>query len=748
MLSEPQTLDDIYFNIVSEEQLFGSDLHTSLSNIAEKCADALAVKQVSIWILAKDNSTLERIIFFDAGNFLPSHFCSLDGHLQPEHIKALLNSRIIASNNTAIDTRLNEIYAAYLAPHQIQSLIYASIRQEGHLKGVLCIETTETQRTWTQEEIAFAASIADLISQFIIVNKLARSKTIYQTVFDASSEGIMVFRKGFFHDVNPAICDMFGGPREQIIGRTPIELSPRFQPDGQASDKKAMNYIAQCLKGNAMNFEWRHTRLDGREFDADITLNAVNFEGEDTLFAFIRDITDRKTMEHKAKLATQELQYRASHDQLTSLANRSQLHTHLNTLIDRYPHTSSSSKIALVLLDLNRFKEVNDTLGHATGDKLLTKVAKNLLRVSKKTGGELYRFGGDEFVAVFSEDTCKVDFQELPDAFRQCLKTPIEIDDINIEVGASIGIATYPDNGLDSHELLRCADVAMYGEKNNEAESSFYNHEHDIYNKRRLSMISELGSSIRKGDLILHFQPRINLKTCDLSGCEALVRWHHPKFGFVPPSEFLPLAEMTELIHPLTQWVLNETVQTLKHLQSLGYDLPIAINVSARNLTDNKLTKSIENLLTQENIPSHRLEIEITESALINNPKRALENLEALNSLGLRIAIDDFGTGYSSLSYLKKMPVSTLKIDRSFVAEMLSNECDTVIVDSTINLAHNFSHIAVAEGIEDKETLELLTQKHCDQGQGFYIAKPMPYSELTQWLNRFDTKTKPTLLAK
>ena len=320
---------------------------------------------------------------------------------------------------------------------------------------------------------------------------------------------------------------------------------------------------------------------------------------------------------------------------------------------------------------------------------------------------------------------------------HKSLKTSIILDDISIEMGASIGIALYPENGVDSHELLRCADVAMYQAKNNGGVSAWYDSQNDLNNKRRLAMIVELGNGICENQLTLHFQPRIQIKTGEVTGCEALVRWQHPKHGLVPPDEFLPLAEMSELIHPLSEWVLVNVIKQIKQLTDRGHQVPVAMNISARNLSDSQLVDKLKNLLVTENIAPQLLEIEITESALINHPQRAVESLEKLDKLGVNIAIDDFGTGYSSLSYLKKLPLNTLKIDRSFVMDMLTDESDSVIVDSTINLAHNFSLTVVAEGVEDQATLDELAAKNCDQAQGYFIARPMPAEAFNIWLANY-----------
>lgn len=737
------TFENTYLSLIKDNRIFDSSLHESAGIIAKQCALALSASRASVWVAGETNSKLHCLSLYIKETDCYESGAVLDREIYPGYFEALANERVIDARDTFTDLRTCDLAESYLIPLDVRSLLDATLRHQGKVNGVLCFEMVGQQRDWTREEQVFVASVGDLVSQRLIVEKLIRSEEKYKALYEHTNDGIGIFGDSVFKDVNPAACKIFGGERHEIIGKTSVDLSPEFQSDGQPSLDKAMSYIQKCLNGETQNFEWTHKRLNGEIFQSDITLNAIRLAGKDTFFSLIRDITDRKKVERQAAIAQEKLEFRAAHDTLTGLQNREQLHEYVSHATQSAQKTNNESKVALLLLDLNRFKEVNDTLGHATGDKVLVKLSIALNERVKDIGGSLFRLGGDEFVAVFSTDTCAEPFEKIESILHQCLKTTIDVDDVHIELGASIGIAIFPDNGKNSHELLRCADVAMYYAKNNNNGSSWYDSQNDLNNKRRLAMTVELRSAINEDQLVLHFQPRIHLQTGEITGCEALLRWSHPKLGMVPPGEFLPLTEMSELIHPLSEWVLQNAIRQVERMLSNGYRIPVAMNVSARNLTDSRLADSIEKIILDKSIQPDLLEIEITESALINHPQRAVENLEKINQLGIPIAIDDFGTGYSSLSYLKKLPLSTLKIDRSFVRDMLTDESDSVIVDSTINLAHNFSLTVVAEGVEDQQTLDELAAKDCDQAQGFLIAKPMSADDFDLWLehnaNRLQT---------
>lgn len=736
MADKTYSLEDAYLKIVGDRHCHSGSLKNSMSAVAGYCLEAMDACRVSIWLLSRDGVTIccSALCVRDEGIVPLDSILSIEDF--PIYFNALKQSRVIAANDVCQHESFAELKEPYCIPLNIKSMLDATIRHEGEVHGVICVETVTHSRDWSESEQNFVASISDFIAQRLMTNQLVNSEARYKAFFESTNEGIAIFSDGKFVDFNSAFCMLFHCKREDMLGLTPIDISPEYQPCGELSSTKAVRYIEASMQGESQSFEWRHKRLDGTECDFIITLNYVRLEEMDTLFALFRDITERKRVEREVQLSQQQLSYRAAHDSLTGLLNREQLHLNINSLIQLSSQSNQVVKVALVLLDLNRFKEVNDTLGHGIGDNVLIQVSQILSDVVEDKNGKFFRLGGDEFVATFESSSCPIAFSDIDNIFHHALKTSINLDDINIEMSASVGIALYPDHGTDSHELLRCADVAMYRCKRNESVSPFYNVKNDENNKRRLSMMVELGAAIREDQLILHFQPRINVQTNEITGCEALVRWQHPKLGLIPPNEFIPLAEMTELIHTLTAWVLKAAIDQIKTLQSLDLEIPIAINVSGRNLNNQKLLLSIQEVINSEKILANLLEIEVTESALIDHPQQAIKNLKELDKLGVAIALDDFGTGYSSLSYLKELPFDTLKIDQSFIRDMMSDESDEVIVDSVINLAHNFSYKVVAEGVENAETLEALKNKKCDEAQGYFIAKPMPIDQLIEWIKR------------
>ena len=727
-------LADTYVALSKDEQIWGGKLTNGLRHIVRACANALGVHRASVWQLEPDFSRLTCLTLYREDTDQYEQGMELEARSFPRYFAALANSRVIAAADAQNDPRTREFTEIYLKPLNIVSMLDGTLRSEGKPRGVLCLEETGNTRLWTREEQEFTASVSDLVTQLTLLNTLRESETRYRALFDGSVDAVFVLRNGTFFECNPAALKMFNCSREQLLGQTPGRFSPPVQPDGEASSTKAQHKIEAALLGTPQSFEWRHCSFDGTPFAAEVNLNQVMLNGNTCLMGTVRNIDDRKLAEDALTHSRQQLEYRANHDSLTGLPNRDYLHEQAAHAIGNA--AAKKQHLAFLLMDLNRFKEVNDTLGHSIGDHLLKLLAARLLAVLQPLGAIPYRLGGDEFAVMTSLLNSEQEAFDVATQVSDCLRQPISVEGISLELGASIGISLFPQHGTDSHQMLRCADVAMYYAKTHGTGVALYASNQDSNSPRRLTMMAELGAAIRENQLVLHYQPRIDLRSGVCTGCEALLRWQHPKHGMIPPGDFIPAAEMSDIIHPLSQWVLRNALEQVKRWQNEGLSLAVAVNLSTRNLADYQCPDKIAQLLELYAVPPHLLEIEITESALISDPERALQVVDRIHQLGIPLAIDDFGTGYSSLSYLKRLPIDTLKIDRSFVKDMRDNEADAVIVRSTIALAHSFGLKVVAEGVEDSATLDVLQQLSCDQAQGFGIARPLPVAAFADWLRQ------------
>lgn len=426
----------------------------------------------------------------------------------------------------------------------------------------------------------------------------------------------------------------------------------------------------------------------------------------------------------------QKLEHISLHDALTGLPNRASIYQE----IERFYAQDGEKLGALLFIDLDRFKEINDTLGHQVGDRLLQLIGPRIASEMTEISGTVARMGGDEF-AIFLPS---IRNQQHAVVFAHCILDALRLEfDLEVfcaEISASIGIVLAPTQASDVNELMRFADVAMYHAKEQMSGIAVYKPEIDPHSPKRLAMMSELGRAIREDQLCLYYQPKVRLDNKTFYGFEALLRWNHPELGFVPPNDFIPIAEVTSLIHPLTAWVLEKSIAQCCLWHSQGLIVSVAVNLSARNLLDENMPKLIRTLLQKYNLPASSLELEITESSIMSDPGRAMRVLQQLHELGTQLSIDDFGTGYSSLAYLKKLPVQTLKIDYSFIRNMLEDKQDELIVESTIHLAHSLSLKVVAEGVENAALIDRLTHMGCDEAQGYHIGRPMALAQIDEWM--------------
>jgi len=579
--------------------------------------------------------------------------------------------------------------------------------------------------------------LQDLSREKIARDALQESEASYKAFFTNSAEAIwcyaiepevsislpvkdqvkLIARHAHLVEANRVLLRMLGvASLEEILGQGLIETGSkqyRFDIDKFVTSNYQME-----------NHDIVRVDAQGKNYWLQISCTGIVEDGRlKRVWGTTRDVTARRRYEER-------LHYQSQHDALTGLPNREKLYQDMELC---FQQADADRNSALLLIDLDRFREINDTLGHKVGDSLLKLVGPCLAAEMAEMPATVARLGGDEF-AVFlprirNSHQAVVVGHRLLDALSQ----EFDLDGFCAHMSASMGIALAPQQAPDHHSLMRYAEIAMYHAKRQMLGLSIYSADYDPHSPKRLAMISELGRAIRESQLSLCFQPKVVLAEGRVYGVEALIRWQHPELGFVPPSEFIPIAELTSLIHPLTAWVMEKSIEQCRSWRQTGLQINVAVNLSARNLMDENIPNMVERLLAKYDLPASCLELEITESAIMSDPVRASRILQHLHDLGVHLAIDDFGTGYSSLAYLKRLPVGTLKIDNSFVRNMLEDTQDELIVHSTIHLAHNLGLKVVAEGVENQALLECLKKMGCDQAQGYFIGRPMSGAQLLNW---------------
>lgn len=570
-----------------------------------------------------------------------------------------------------------------------------------------------------------------------------------RAIMDNVVDGIVTIdARGSIESMNRAAEKIFGYGQDDILGEHMSALLAH--PFVCHLDHE--NQHPSMSGAGIVNFAAHETiglHKGGHRFAMEMAISELP-RAEGALFiAIMRDITERKLAEAELKALQEdlerrvikrtrelaalnrELEHQALHDGLTELPNRVLLQDRLRQAIlsaQRKHH-----QLALLITDLDRFKEINDTLGHHYGDLVLQQVAARM-RSSLRESDTIARLGGDEFAVLLPQVVNDIDAINAARKLISALEQPIHLEGQSFHVGASVGVALYPDHGEDGATLMRHADVAMYVAKRSTSGFSLYDPKEDQHSVGRLALVGELRQAIEQKQLVLFYQPKIDLKSGQVAAVEAVVRWDHPQRGLLLPDEFIPLAEHTGLIRPLTFLVLDEALHQIHLWQKIGLHVRMGINLSARHLQDEYLAEKIGDSMKQWSVSPNLLEFEITESAIMANPLRAMNTLTRLDAMGVGLSIDDFGTGYSSLIYLKQLPVDEIKIDKSFVIDMLENNEDFVIVRSTIDLAHNMGRRVVAEGVESQAVLNTLLELGCDMAQGYHISRPLTAPVLTRWL--------------
>jgi diguanylate cyclase (GGDEF)-like protein len=530
---------------------------------------------------------------------------------------------------------------------------------------------------------------------------------------------------------------LFLGIRVALSGMTIIAVVGILTGYLLTRKLEVLSNAAQRIKDGHLDVQ---TNLSGRDelallgqtFDSmvssfKVTIDKLHF-GENELRKAHNELetrVDERTLE--LATANKELERLAMHDPLTNLPNRALLLLRLQQAIERSQHRKIT--FAMLMMDLDRFKEVNDTLGHDVGDELLVQVSTRVSNLLRKTD-TVARIGGDEFAIVLS-DVTQEQAVSISEKIGARLSSEFIVATHKFNIGCSVGVAMYPEHGVDSSALLKCADLAMYVAKRNHLNHVVYDAAETQQSESQLSLHTSLRQAIEQDELLLHYQPKVDLRTGSLVGVEALVRWQHND-QLIYPDKFIPYAEKTGLIRDITKWVLKAALKQQSQWRSVGENLKMSVNLSFRDLDDHSLINYISESLDRWQVDPEDLVLEITETSVMEDPNRTMEVLRQLDEMGLGISIDDFGTGYSSLMYLKKLPVDEIKIDRSFVTDLLLNSDSLVIVRSIIDLAHNLSMTVTAEGVETLEVWEELSSLGCDISQGYYSGPPMSSEDLVR----------------
>ena len=570
-----------------------------------------------------------------------------------------------------------------------------------------------------------------------------------RSVMDNVVDGIIITNtEGMIESLNPAAISLFDYSKGELIEEhinvlLDVNALPGLEPRHHTLNENIASSTQNKLQ------ETEGYRKSGATFPLEVAISKM-IVNEQTHYIYVtHDITARKDAESELKqlhnelerrviirtselaAANEELEHQALHDSLTDLPNRVLLLDRLNQSI--LTNQRNDSKLALFMIDLDRFKEINDTLGHHYGDIILQQVANRMREVLHQSS-TVARLGGDEFAILLPAVEGTKEPANIATEIIHAIDQPFLLEEQAFHVGASIGIALFPEHGTDTSTLMRHADIAMYATKNNNGDYTFYDSSLDQHSRDRLALTTELRHAIEHDQLRLHYQPKIDFKTGNVAEVEALVRWEHPRFGLMTPDHFIPLSEHTGLIRPLTLWVIREALHTCRQWHAIGHKLKVAVNLSTHNLHDAQLTEHIQQACQECGIDTSYLVLEITESAVMSDPIGAMKILGELSDMGINLSIDDFGTGYSSLAYLKQLPMDEIKIDKSFVMDMINDKDDYIIVRATIDLAHNMGRKVIAEGVESPEIWEILDRMGCDMAQGNYISAPRTADDFAQWL--------------
>lgn len=630
---------------------------------------------------------------------------------------AILNDEALVIHDARLDVRFHDNPAV---TGEFGLRFYAGqplVTPNGMRVGTLCI-VDRVPRAFGESERALLRDLAVLVQNEMLSTEalhemyrnLQQSETRLRAVLDNIKGAVIAIDENdAIESINAAGQAMFGYSEADLVGRN---LAVLLHPDCYRE------YLAYRRRRPEARCELIGLRRNAAVFPIDLGV-ATTTVGTQVIFTVVaRDISERKN----AEAATRKHAY---FDRLTGLPNDRSLYERLRMRL------REDTTVSLLLVSLDGLSEFNSALGHQSGDELLQQLAARLSAIVR-SAEMIARLGGNEFAVVLPVN--RAGAIKVARRIRRALTAPFAIGQVSVEPETNIGIGVFPEHGGDADTLIRRADIALHLSKRSNAGYAVYDPSRDEFRSRRVSLLHELRDALAHERLELHYQPKVDLGHGGVIGAEALIRWQHPELGLLMPDRFIPLAERTTLIRNLSLWVIETALQQASNWQRAGIYLPIAVNLSARNLHDDGLALQLARLLRSHELAPSAIEIEITESAIMTDPRGALNVLAAIRALGVALFVDDFGVGYSSLVYLKRLSADAIKIDKSFVIGMAHDADDAAIVRSTVDLAHRLGHRVIAEGIESAQVQAQLSEMGCDAGQGFYIARPMPAGEFVRWL--------------
>ncbi|WP_046962229.1 GGDEF domain-containing phosphodiesterase [Alcanivorax sp. NBRC 101098] len=703
-----QDTNDRLESMVQERTRALGETNTALAATSERLELALEASNIGLWDWMLDtglnhHTNFDRLLGYDSAYF-KNFFGDLDTLVHPDDLARIRQAMV--SHFKGEDPRYHAVYRLRHADGS-----WRWIEDEGRV-----VSRSESGRA-----IRMIGTRRDITED----RQAQEQQRLAATVFENAPEGIFILDHKFrFLAVNTRFEQITGYTESPLIGRRILE-----EEGAQANREIYLEITAALLDNGFWEGEINERRRNGEIYPEWLQMSAVRDEQKRVIryVGMMSDLTARKETE-------QQLQFLSNYDRLTGLANRTQFREHLHKSLTLA--RLNRQKVALLMIDLDRFKPINESLGHEIGDRLLKAAAE---RMAQHAGGQesLARVGGDEFTLLLENHGSEGSISQQCQQLINAMKKPFLIDGHELLLGASIGISIFPDTAKEAQSMINQSDMAVYQAKRSGGNNfQFYRSNMRVASVEQLALETSLRKAIFKNEFVVHYQPKMNLASNRITSVEALVRWQHPTMGLLPPADFIPLAEETGLISAIGELVLERSCRQAHKWQKQGLgEICVSVNLSAHQFRKGNVAETIDRVLSTTELSPHLLELELTESLIMEDMEQNIELLQQLRSRGVELALDDFGTGYSSLSYLKRFPVDTLKIDRSFIMELDKNPDDAAITRAIIDMAHSLKMNVIAEGVETADHLSILRDMHCDSIQGYLISRPVPESELLELLH-------------